>query len=183
MSFEDDLKKYLNQPTIKQQMKAHYKATGGGAADIAQVEFYAQQAIRAIVDSLPMSLKSGPRAIDYNDMTYTKPTMSDDGDYVVELKWNPTAIHRESLYDSDDGGYPDGVENIVALFSKGVNPIRHDVFGDYMWGRYWHESIRYFIPQGWSREADPFLKNAIDAYNAAHKKDGVLLMPPAGVYY
>lgn len=182
MSFEDDLKKYLNQPAIKKQMKAHYKATGGGAADITQVEFYTQQAIRAIVDSLPLSLKGGRHAITYNDMSYVVNGMNDYGDYVAEIRWNPKAIHRESLYDADDG-YPDGVENIVALFSTGVQPIRHDVFGDHMWGNYWHESSRYFIPQGWSRAADPFLKNAIDAYNATYKKNGVVLTAPNGVYY
>ena len=176
MSFEDDLKKYLNQPAIKKQMKAHYKTTGGGAADIAQVEFYAQQAIRTIIDSLPIPLRAGPHAIDYNDMTYAMPAMNEDGDYTVELRWNPIAVHRESLYEE---GYPEGIENIVALFSTGTKVSRHAVFGYWSGGRSLYASaFTTYIPENTFRDPDPFISNAVSAFNNAHKKDGVTLIAP-----
>lgn len=184
MTFDEQVAKYLKRPAIQAQIKAHYKKTGGSTEDITQVIGYAQKAVAAIIDSLPDSLRKSynGRAIKTTDLIIGDPIVNDNGDYEITLIWNPQAIHRESLY-SDDEGYPEGVQNIVALLSTGVRPIRHDVFGDHMWGKYWHESTRYFIPAGWSRPADPFLKNAIAKYNADHKKDGVVLIPPPGIYY
>jgi len=184
VTFEEQVRQYLKRPEMKAQIKSHYKKIGGSAADIAQVNQYAQRAVDAIIDSLPESLKKSynGRAIKTTDLIIGTPLINDNGDYEITLEWNPKVIHRESLY-SDDEGYPEGVQNIVALLSTGVKPIRHDVFGDHMWGKYWHESSRYFIPRGWSRPADPFLKDAIEKFNAEHKKDGVVLIPPSGVYY
>lgn len=180
MSFEDELQKYLERPKIKKKMKAHYKSTGGGVSDITQVEFYAQHAIRIIVDSLPISLKAGPQAITYNDMTYSTPVMNNDGDYIVELKWNPKAIHRESLYRP---GYPDGIENIVALHSTGYMAEK-PVFG-YWRGHHTNYNVTgtYGPYGGWAkslqaREPDPFISFAVSMFNNTYRKNGVILTAP-----
>ena len=178
MTFDEQVKAFLNTPAMKAKVKAHYKKMGGSAEGEAAAAAYAQEAILAIITSLPASLKRGPRAIKVSDLVASTPILNNNGDYEVELKWNAKAIHRDSLYDADEG-YPDGVENIVALFSTGTKPTRHDVFGDHMWGTFWHESSRYFIPQGYSKQSDPFISNAVAAFNAAHEKDGVVLIAPS----
>ena len=179
MSFEDQVRQYLNRPDMKAEIKAHYKKIGGSATGRKKAELYAEEAIQEIIDSLPESLKSGStRPITTNDLLAGLPRLNTNGDYEILIRWNSKAVHRDSLYNTE---YPDGVENIVALFSTGTRPSKNFVAG------YWKRagSMMYYyyrIPAGWSRAADPFLRDAIARFNASHKEDWVILIAPEKYY-
>lgn len=179
MSFEDQVRQYLDRPAMKAEIKAHYKKIGGSAAGVEKALRYAEEAIQAIIDSLPESLKSGStRPITTDDLVPGYPRLNSNGDYEVLIRWYSKAIHRDSLYMD---GYPDGVKNIVALFSTGTRPSKNFVAGYWKTaasGMYWY----YRIPAGWSRAADPFLKEAIEKFNASHREDGVILIAPDKYY-
>lgn len=178
MTFDEQVAKYLKRPAIQAQIKAHYKKTGGSAEDITQVIGYAQKAVAAIIDSLPYELKGGSsRPITTTDLIIGEPRLNDNGDFEVELRWNPDAIHRESLYEE---GYPEGLEDIVSLFSTGSKLSKNWVAG---YGKYRDFGYRYFyIPKGTYREPDPFISHAVSAFNAAHAKDHVVLIAPKEYY-
>ena len=174
MTFEQQVAQYLNQPHMKAQLKAHYKKMGGSAADSEAAKRYAEEAKQAIIDALPESLKNGMRPITINDFEPLVPRLNADGDYEIELRWKPEAIHRESLYEE---GYPEGLENIVALFSTGNKPLRHSVLGlkKEKWSLMYHQ---YYIPAGYQRAADPFISKAVAAFNAKYAKNNVVLIAP-----
>ena len=179
MSFEDQVRQYLNRPEMQAEIKAHYKKIGGSADGVEKALKYAEEAIQAIIDSLPESLKSGStRPITTDDLVPGYPRLNSNGDYEVLIRWYSKAIQRDSLYNTE---YPDGVKNIVALFSTGTRPSRNFVAG--YWKRAGSMMYSYYrIPAGWSRAADPFLRDAIDKFNASHKEYGVILMAPDKYY-
>lgn len=185
--FDKAIAAYLATPDVKKQMKAHVakerQRSGGtgGVGDEGTVRAYANEAIAAIIASLPISLRASPNhAISTNDLHIVKIAVNQDGDYEVELAWNPAAIHRTSLYED---GYPEGVQDIVALLSTGYRAhapvwgywdghtassldLRSITGTDAKHTSAWQKSLTY-------RAADPFLQVAVAAFNAAHTKDHV----------
>lgn len=102
------------------------------------------------------------------------------------LKFKPASVHRSSLYPE---GYPDGLENIVALYSHGSKPSRHSVWnraagwewnyrtnlkrGERRMIGHYREGKHYYIKAGTFVEANPFLRNYIDALNKAYAQDNI----------
>lgn len=180
MDFEAELAKFLGQPTMKSALKSHavaaIKSGGGGvAASLEDAKKFVEEAKKAIIDSLPEVLRaSNYHAISVSDLISSYVGITDDGKFQFELSWNPAAVHRPSLYQKK---YPNGIEDIVGLFHSGTKASRHSV-----WGR-WHDH-RAYLPQGWYREAERFLDDAISAFNTQHQKDGVTLtLLPTAEYY
>lgn len=184
MSFESDLEKFLKQPAIAKQMRAHYAASGGSVADIAEVKTYVDRAVHILVDSLPIALRTGPQAITYSDMEYAQPVLGKDGFYTVELRWVPKEVQRESLYRSE---YPEGIENIVALHSTGYVASK-PVYGFWRGHRTNYNVTGTYGPYGgWAksaqiREPDPFISFAVSTFNRLYGQRGVTLIAPDEYY-
>lgn len=195
MDFDAEIAKFLGRPAVAKSFRAaavrNMQASGVGVATMKAAETWAQKARDEIIASLPESLRNSPNhPITSADLLIKPGTVTPDGKYRFELAWKPGAVHRDSLYEDE---YPDGIEDIVALFHKGY------VSRDYVYG-YWdrHRPIMAYDSRNdntgggdfvWmrsriSRLADPFLVDAIAAFNAAHKQDGVTLaFVPGAKYY
>lgn len=102
------------------------------------------------------------------------PIPQPDGKSVYQLSFKPHAVHRESLYSQ---GYPEGLTNVVMLYSHGGKPNRHAVYeGGIVRGRSnKHVSFNHgrYLPKGYTIHPDPFLRDCIAAINAEMAKDGV----------
>lgn len=113
-------------------------------------------------------------------LTVSNPVRRPDGSYEVILRFDSSALHRDSL--GNDLGY-DGIDNIVALFNNGYHaknyvygwwnghrPTGDSVYrsgttGDYAWVRSEKE-----------REALQFMQDAEDEFNATYaSKYGVVV--------
>lgn len=130
-----------------------------------------------------------------------------NGRQEYRLFFKPEVVHRESLYHE---GYPDGLENIVLLYSHGSKVAKNPVWNraamewdyntrtlyrkqrkgsglsPYTQGPHQHGEYRagqhYFIPGGWQRDPDPFLTWGVDVINRMMSKDNVTVtLAPA--YY
>lgn len=107
--------------------------------------------------NLPVGLQA---SISASDIIVSAPKVQADGSMLVELNFRPEALERESL---DPDKYPEGVDNIIRLFSHG-----YTAYGDVV--GIWHEHEQWNLRH---RSADPFMQNAVDEFNALHGGAGV----------
>lgn len=182
LDFEAELAKFLDQPAMQaafhsfaaQQIKSGAGGTGGIAQIKADATKATMEARRAIIASLPPALRhrrtgmysvGSDRPITEADLILSEPETTENGDFVVRLSWNPESIHRESLYRE---GYPNGVEDIVAVFTSSKERRNH-VYG------YWHGSTEKIRSRKAARR-DTFIQDAINAFNASHRGDRVKII-------
>lgn len=86
------------------------------------------------------------------------PKETTDGEYEILVTLTPDSIQRNSLWKE---GYPDGVDDIVLLFTTGYK-ARKSLRGE------WHGKSIYSKN---FRLPDGFLQRAIDAFNASIAND------------
>lgn len=170
------------------------------------------EAGRIKVDEILLRIKATIKTklphIDENLFRIYGPFNASDGKEEYRIFFEPEAVHRESLYHE---GYPDGLENVVLFFSKGMkepakNPVwnrgalewdynsrtlyrkargKHGMTaytqGPHRYAEY-RAGAHYFIPAGWQRMPDPFLIDCVEKINEGVEKDGVkVTLAPA--YY
>lgn len=200
MDFDAELETFLNQTDMKDSLHkfAMNRLRFDYQTELAIAKTYAEQARNAIVSSLPDSLKySKNGAIGVDDLIIFPGRLRKDGVFVFELGWNPTVIHRDSLYED---GYPDGIEDIVGLLTTGYSAKNYvyglwfghspsmDVHHNGVWknGTHQLDPSRDFVNMRSrkQRAADKFLQRGIDAFNRAHISDGVKVsIMPSAKYY
>lgn len=100
------------------------------------------------------------KSITLDDVVVGKTKTDKEGNTTIEISFREGSLHRESLA---PGRFPEGLRNIVLLFSKGyraqgsVHGVWHKPGGDVeTWSRR-------------SREPNDFLKRAVDIFNAEAK--------------
>ena len=100
-------------------------------------------------------------------LSYSSPTQNADGSFSIALTFDPASVHRDSLYED---GYPDGVDNIVALFNCGWHAK------DYAYG-YWGVdmgrnvgTMYYNVRSRKDREPLYFMQDAVNEFNSKYSK-------------
>lgn len=176
MSIADQLKKLEKDPAFQKKVAAARVAarkagkpfgqSSVGVSDEAEARMRVDQILAQIHSAITTVLPHMPR--DMFQIINAGVTAS--GEYRFVIFFKPEMVHRESLYRA---GYPDGLGNIVALYSHGSEPIKNPV---------WNNERHIFIPSGWHKEPDPFLTNAVSAINAQMNKDGVRVILDAKYY-
>lgn len=83
------------------------------------------------------------------------------GKTILILRFNHSQTHRESLYPE---GYPNGLDNIVALYNDGYN-ARSSVYG-------FINGNRVRSPK--SMAGTNIIQHAIDSFNKTYMKDNVM---------
>lgn len=194
MSIAEQLKKLEKDPNFQKRVAAARTAarkagkpfgrSAVGVSDEAGARMRVNQILEQIYSAITTVLPHMPR--DMFEIFNTGVTAS--GEYRFVIFFKPETIHRESLYHA---GYPDGLENIVALYSHGSEPTKKSVWNrgalewDYgrkrQYAEYRH-GRHIFIAAGWHKEPDPFLINVVSAINAQMNKDGVRVILDAKYY-
>ena len=181
MDFNKSIEAFLSTQVQQKKLRQHYLAAirrgGSGGTAFAQQDAlrYAEEAKRFIIASLPDELKGGSaHPISESDLQVGPVEITPSGDFLIRMWWNPTAVHRESLYEEEY----DGIDDIVQLFSNGYHAKSYA----YGWwdghsGRY---SLRGTENSVWvrsriSRDPKPFLEAAVAAFNSVYMKDKVKL--------
>lgn len=195
MDFDAEIAKFLGTAQMKRNVRS-FAATQmksfmpGAVKAMGEAESWAKKARDEIIASLPDELRNSPtHPIGADDLFVYPGEVTDDGSFQFLLGWNPYAVHRDSLYDEE---YPDGIEDIVGLFTTGYQ-AKNQVYG--WWDHHYYAYADSYSGRSagfdtmWTRSrqvrsGDPFLQTAIDKFNAEHKKDGVHLeILPSAKYY
>ncbi len=168
MSLQTELDKFLKSATGRKKvaeartaaLKAGKKFGVGDSAVSTQKAIKHAEELREIVwDALPPVLKWGENAIDINDIHIGKPTVLANGDIEVDLTFDRDAVHRDSLYPEK---YPEGVDNIVRLFSVGYSTDQR------VFGRWKGENIPSALRLGGSA----FMQQAVAEFNDKYTSNG-----------
>ncbi len=166
MSIESELKKWASSPAGKKRiaeerakkLRAGQKfGQGSSSVSVEQAKKMGDEMRDILYAHLPVGLKA---SISTGDIIVSAPKVQADGSMLVELSFRPEALERESL---DPEKYPEGVDNIIRLFSHG-----YTAHGD-VWGM-WHGHEQWNLRH---RAADPFMQDAVDEFNALHGGAGV----------
>lgn len=183
MSIEDKLKALEKSPAFQAKVLAARKAAlksgksfgqGNGAGGVVADDTAARQYVDAILDKVYAVLSTKFPSMPRNMFRVYGPFQTKDGFYEYRIFFEPAAIHRRSLY---HGGYPDGLENVIALYSHGSEPTKKPVWNnaglewDYRLKRQhgeYAEGRHYFIKAGWYVRPDDFLRSCIDALNVEY---------------
>lgn len=197
MSINSELLKLSQSPAFQKRVRAEYAATKkagrpfgtqSSAAGIGSFSLGSDtDASRAMVDEILKRIRTAIETkfpyIDAKLFRVYGPFEAKDGRDEYRIFFEPEAVHRESLYHE---GYPDGLENIILLYSKGGKPNKHAVYehGIVRGRSNTHVSFNrgLYLSKGYTVHSDPFLRNGIAAINAEMAKDGVtVILNPA--YY
>lgn len=163
----EKLKRYANSPQGKKKIKEMYGIDYGEDSKSAKKEMIKEAKImREILykhitttfendDEIRERMKS----FKLEDIIIGTPKKVKDK-WGIMLSFNEKALERESLYEDK---YPDGVEDIVLLLTKGYH-AKDYVYGWYYTGRgYGMDWAR--IQSLKDRDPEPFLQNAVNEFN------------------
>ena len=180
-SWEEDLLKYLGRADVKASMHAFVVDArkkgirfGGGLGGVVDDEAQARAVVENdIMPRIVAAIQSRIPSMD-KDMflRVATPEVNSDGAYVFHLVLDPKKVHRDSLYEG-------GLDNVVAYMSHGAKPLKHWVAGYWVSpgmakrGYVGAQSPYYFIPEGYTREADPFLETTMNVLNGEFRQDGI----------
>ena len=179
--WEDDLLKYLGRADVKASMHAFVVDArkrgvrfGSGSGGVVDDEAQARAVVENdIMPRIVAAIQSRIPSMD-KDMflRVATPEVNSDVAYVFHLVLDPKKVHRDSLYEG-------GLDNVVAYMSHGAKPLKHWVAGYWVSpgmakrGYVGAQSPYYFIPEGYTREADPFLETTMNVLNGEFRQDGI----------
>lgn len=177
MSLEDKLKALEKSPAFQKKVAEARKAaiksgkpfgSGGGAGGIVADEAASRKVVDEILAKVDAVIVAKFPHMPNNLFRVYGPFPTEDGFYEYRIFFDPAAIHRRSLY---HGGYPDGLENVIALYSHGSEPTKKPVWNNA--GLEWDYRLKrqrrhYFIKAGWYVRPDDFLRSCIDILNAEY---------------
>ena len=148
------------------QLKGHYReavekfasgqATDSLAAKAETMNRLARELIAIVRKHMPDSL-----ADVCDRMSNQQPIKRTDGSVEIAVRFSPDAIRRNSLWVS---GYPNGVDNIVALLNNGYNAR------DYVYGVWDRNPSAGVITSVREREPLYFMQRAVREFNAKYGK-------------
>lgn len=181
MSIESKLQGYFQTSVFQSRCQSHYKAAiasgksfgsrKGGASGIGANDAEARKYVDEILEFIRQTIVAKFPNMPADLFRVYGPFQTNSGFYEYRIFFEPAAVHRESLYHE---GYPDGLENIIALYSHGSSPAKNPVwnraafewdynrkrqYGEYRMGRH------IFIQNGWWIDPEPFLTSAIAVLN------------------
>lgn len=182
MSWEDELLAYLSRKDVKVAIHQHVVAArkagvrfgggNGGANDEEEARAIVEKQIipqlEAAVTARIPSMEKGMF------LAVPSPAVTADGSYEFSISFDPKAVMRDSLYEG-------ALNDVVAYISHGAKPLRHWVAGYWLSSRMVRrgyvgaQGLYYFIPEGYKREADPFLVNAVNDINRQYSSMGVTI--------
>lgn len=143
----------------------------GGTADCANK---AEQEVLVILNQLKDAIEARLPGITLN-FDWSKPDKPNkDGYFVFNITIDEKPLFRESIGDPDEG-----LDNIIKYLSHGAEPLKHWVAGYYLSssdkkkGGSYVTAPYYFIPEGYKRDADDFLRNAVKELNEHYAKDNI----------
>lgn len=183
MSLEDKLKALEKSPAFQKKVAEARKAaiksgkpfgSGNGAGGVVSDETASRKIVDEILEKVDAVIVAKFPHMPNNLFRVYGPFSTEDGFYEYRIFFDPAAIHRRSLY---HGGYPDGLENVIALYSHGSEPTKKPVWNnaglewDYRLKRQhgeYAEGRHYFIKAGWYVRPDDFLRSCIDILNAEY---------------
>ena len=179
--WEDDLLEYLARADVKASMHAFVVDArkkgvrfGGGSRGVIDDEAQARAVVEnEIIPRIVAAIQSRIPSMD-KDMflRVATPEVNSEGAYVFHLVLDPKKVHRDSLYEG-------GLDNVVAYMSHGAKPLKHWEAGYWVSpgmakrGYVGAQSPYYFIPEGYTREADPFLETTMNVLNGEFRQDGI----------
>ena len=197
MSIESELLRLSKSPAFQQRVRAEYEAAkkagrafgtqatapGIGSFTLGPDSEESRKTVDMVLKRIRSVIETRFPYIDAKLFRVYGPFTAQDGRDEYRVFFEPAAVHRESLYNE---GYPDGLENIILLYSKGGKPNKHAV---YEHGIVRGRSNKYvsfnrglYLSKGYTVHPDPFLRNGIAAINAEMAKDGItVVLHPA--YY
>lgn len=140
MSINSELLKLSQRPAFQKRVRAEYAAakkagrpfgTQSSSAGIGSFSLGSDtDASRAMVDEILKRIRTAIETkfpyIDAKLFRVYGPFEAKDGRDEYRIFFEPDAVHRESLYHE---GYPDGLENIILFYSKGMKePAKNPVW-------------------------------------------------------
>jgi len=156
-SINQMLEKYIKSSAGKQAVKQYKKDVfngkkGTGTSSGIQSRNSMIQMGEKMKDILWVQIANAIPSFSRDGIILSEPEETATGDYKISVSFSEEAIHRESLYQA---GYPNGVDNIVMLFTKGYTA------GNQVWGS-WHGNT---IGSLTHRESNDFLAQAVEVFN------------------
>ena len=190
MSIADQLKKLEKDPEFQKRIKvarmeARRKGRPFGTSSVGvSEETEARAILNKILDRLYIAISGKFPQMPREVLRLSGPIVTLKGEYQYVINFEPALVHRESLYRE---GYPDGLENIIALFSHGSKPSKNAVWNrveledwNYKYGHQEKGTYRLgrhsFIQKGFQTQPDPFLRNEIMALNDELNKMGITII-------
>ncbi len=153
-------KEYIAECVAKGiRLKGGVSGAGGTGALVTVVEM--EDAAKKLISSIQNIARSfgidGSITALMDSLTHSAPIKQADGSYEVDIYFAGDK-HRESLYPK---GYPDGIDNIVALLNNGfqIGSDREQAFG------VWHGQMTRGLR---SREGLHFIQEAVFEFNSAY---------------
>ena len=199
MSIKEQLKALEKDPKFQKKLQAAVKekrkkmgagGSGGSSADRQmadeQINVIKGRIAAAVFRRLPcVAMHAGNSAEGLFEVTFVGTDAN--GDYIYNISFRPQAVHRPSLWPE---GYPEGLSNIVTLYSHGSNESKGPIWnraydyvhrdkdertrkGEHLKMPVYREGRHIYLPAGHVIRPDPFLINAIDAINAEMAKDHI----------
>lgn len=170
MKLDAALQEYMKLPHVKESFST-YCQTVGAKKRRQSADKYLEEAKRAILESLPSALSAK-----INVMIDGTKQVDKNGNQIITFDFDKRQLHRSSLYEEE---YENGIDDIVALFSKGYKARNyvygwwdgHGGYGDLGRNLEWSSWIRSRI----QRSPDPFILMAVAKFNEKHKDEGVML--------
>ena len=193
MSIADQLKKLEKDPAFQKKIKEKRLAAMkngqpfgkhiNGAANEAE----ARVELNKVIDILESAVSRAVPGMYPPMFIITGPTVTVSGEYQFQLNFDPKDVHRDSLYPE---GYPEGLNNIVLLYTRGAGPWKNAVWNTADGKKWNYPRHRFravyknadgkskyghhvFVPKGYFIEGDPFLANAVDYLNRTLIDKGV----------
>lgn len=163
--WEQEFAKWIAQPEqqkyIRGQIKAGRKSGGGkssyGYGDLDEAKKKLDEIIARLKAVIEARIPSMKRINANLFVVPSQPEVDSEGNYVFKVKFNPRAVMRDSLCCDD------GLDNVVQYLTTGARPTSHWVAG------YWISpssvaatSPYYYIPEGYTRNPDPFYLDEIE---------------------
>lgn len=159
MSIEQELKKFEKTERFQQLVReAKEKAAREGkpfgcpSGLVISKEMAAKMA-KDFVKKLLINMNNAGLRFYEDDLIISTPIPVVGGGYKVDISFDPGSLHRDSLYSAK---YPNGVDNIVSLFTHGWDTDGRRVFGT------WHNS---HYQSRMTFKGDDFMQRAIDDFN------------------
>lgn len=140
MSIESELLRLSKDPAFQKRIRAEYTSAktagrqfgstsstpGIGNFNLGRDEGAERVQVENILKRIRAAIKTKLPYIDSKLFRIYGPFESKDGRGEYRIFFEPEAVHRESLYHE---GYPDGLENIVLFYSKGMKePAKNPVW-------------------------------------------------------
>lgn len=161
MSIDSALKQWAKTPAgkakLQEAQKDMLKRGSRGHQGTKDPAFYAEKFIEILRAEIALDGFEYGNYLEWTDMGYNDAT----GKYEIHVNFKDDELHRDSLYQDPDGGYPGGYDNIAALMNRGYSAK------DYVYGEY-PEGSGQRIRSKKYRQGAHFMQTAVAHFNAQY---------------